>query len=141
MKNLKKMLVVAIVVGLMGAAGAAYAAAAAKTTAEIVSDLTGKTTSELYQERSAGKTYGAIANEAGQLEQFKAQMLEQKKIILDQRVSEGRLTQEQADNIYKTIQSRQANCDGTGNAGMCGNYGAGFGKGQGMGLGNGMGRQ
>ncbi len=140
MKNLKKMLVVAIVVGLMGAAGAAYAAAA-KTPAEIVSDLTGKTTSELYQERSAGKTYGAIVNEAGKLEQFRTQMLKQKKIILDQRVSEGRLTQEQADNIYKTIQSRQANCDGTGNAGMCGNYGAGFGKGRGFGMGNGMGRQ
>ncbi len=135
MKNLKKLLVVAIVVGLIGATGAAYAAVA-KTPAEITAELTGKTVSELYQERSEGKTYGAIANEDGKLEEFKAQMLEQNKIILEQRVSEGSLTQEQADNIYNTIQSRQANCAGDG-IGTRGNCGLGLSKGNGLGMGNG----
>lgn len=139
MMNFKKLLVVATVVGLFGAAGAAYAATA-KTPAEITAELTGKTVTELYNERSTGKTYGTIANEAGKLSEFKTQMLEQKKIILDQRVNEGRLTQEQADNIYSAMQNRQTNCDGTGN-GMGQNCGAGFGQGNGMGngIGNGNG--
>ncbi|KAF1085297.1 hypothetical protein SPSYN_01433 [Sporotomaculum syntrophicum] len=133
MKNLQKLLVMAIVVALIGAAGAAYAAVA-KTPAEITAELTGKTVSELYQERSEGKTYGAIANEDAKLDEFQAQMLEQKKIVLEQRVCEGSLTQEQADNIYNTIQSRQENCagDGTGIRGRCG-----LGKGNGLGMGNG----
>lgn len=139
MMNFKKLLVVATVVGLFGAAGAAYAATA-KTPAEITAELTGKNVTELYNERSTGKTYGTIANEAGKLSEFKTQMLEQKKIILDQRVNEGRLTQEQADNIYSAMQSRQSNCDGTGN-GMGQNCGPGFGQGNGMGngIGNGNG--
>ena len=137
MKNLKKMLVLAIVVVLVGVVSTAYAAAT-QIPAEIVADLTGKTTSELYQERLDGKTYGEIANEAGQLEQFKAQVLEQKKSILEQRVSEGRLTQEQADSIYQDMQSRQAICGGTGN-GQGGYCGAGLGRGQGFGGKNGIG--
>lgn len=135
LKDLKKLLVVAIVVGLIGAAGAAYAAVV-KTPAEITAELTGKTVSELYQERSQGKTYGAIANEAGKLEEFKAQMLEQKRIVLEERVNEGTLTREQADNIYNTIQNRQANCAGDGTV-TSGNCGLGLGKGNGLGMGNG----
>ncbi|MDD4239546.1 MAG: DUF2680 domain-containing protein [Desulfotomaculaceae bacterium] len=137
MMNFKKLLVVATVVGLLGAAGAAYAATAT-TPADITAELTGKTVGELYDERSAGKTYGTMANEAGKLAEFKTQMLEQKQIILDQRVEDGRLTQEQADNIYNTMQSHQATCDGTGNAGIGKNYGAGFGQGNGMGNGTGV---
>lgn len=136
MMDLKKLLVVATVVGMLGAAGAAYAATA-KAPAEITTELTGKTVGELYSERSTGKTYGTIANEAGKLAEFKTQMLEQKKIILDHRVNDGRLTQEQADNIYNTMQSHQATCDGTGDAGTGKNYGAGFGQGNGNGSCNG----
>jgi hypothetical protein len=86
MMNFKKLLVVATVVGLLGAAGAAYAATA-KTPAEITAELTGKTVGELCSERSTGKTFGTIANEAGKLAELKIQVLEQKKIILDQRVT------------------------------------------------------
>lgn len=139
MKNLKKLLATATVVGMLGVAGAAFAATA-MTPAEVVSGLTGKTVEDLYKERSAGKTYGTIANEAGKLEEFKAQMLEQKKTVLDQRVKDGRLTQEQADQIYNSIKNNQATCDGTGSAGIGKKYGAGFGQGSGMGLGQGAGR-
>ncbi|WP_027363871.1 DUF2680 domain-containing protein [Desulfotruncus alcoholivorax] len=137
MKNLKKLIAVMATVGVMGAAGAAYAATV-KTPAEIVSGLTGKTVEELYAERSTGKTFGTIASEAGKLDEFKAQMLEQKKAVLDQRVADGSLTQEQADQIYNNIKNNQAACDGTGNAGIGGKYGAGFG--QGIGMGRGMNR-
>ncbi|MCR4436049.1 MAG: DUF2680 domain-containing protein [Clostridiales bacterium] len=139
MKNLKKIIAAVTVVGLLGTAGAVYAATA-KTPAEIVSELTGKAVEDIYKERAAGKTYGTIANDAGKLEEFKAQMLEQKKAVLDQRVQEGKLTQEQADAIYNSIKNNQAACDGTGSAGIGKKCGAGFGSGNGMGRGQGINR-
>jgi len=137
MKNLKKLLVVALVVGLMGAVGVAYAAVA-KTPAEITTAVTGQTVSEVNQERAAGQSYGAIANEAGKLEEFKAQMLEQRKALLDEQVKAGELNPEQAKTIYERMQDRMANCTGDG-TGMCGNRGAGLGQGCGMGMGKGNG--
>ncbi|TEB15260.1 hypothetical protein Psfp_02297 [Pelotomaculum sp. FP] len=81
MINFRKLLVVATVAGVLGAAGAAYAATA-KTPAEITAELTGKTVSELYNERAAGKTYGTIANEAGKLDEFKHKCLSKRKSCL-----------------------------------------------------------
>jgi Alpha-galactosidases/6-phospho-beta-glucosidases, family 4 of glycosyl hydrolases len=138
MKKFKKLLMVFTMIAVLGSATAAYAATA-KTPAEIAAELTGRPVAELYQERAEGKTYGTIANEAGKLEEFQAQMLEQKKLVLDQRVAEGKLTQERADAIYNAIQNNQVSCDGTGNAGIGKNAGAGFGQGSGNGVCNGQG--
>lgn len=143
MKNMKKLIAVVAAVGILGIAGAAYAAAV-KTPAEVAAALAGKTVEAVKEERAAGKTYGAIAGDAGKLNEFKAQMLEQKKAILDQKVKDGVLTQEQADEIYNQMKSMQATCDGTGNARIGKKSGAGMGKGlgrgQGQGLGKGLGR-
>lgn len=140
MKGLKKWAAALTVAAVLGTGGAAYAATSL-TPAEIAANLTGKSVVELQQQRQAGQTYGAIANEAGKLEEFKTQMLEQKKVILDERVKEGRLTQEQANTIYQNMQENQTNCDGTGNgqARMGQNGGAGFGQGAGLGNGQGQG--
>lgn len=142
MKNMKKLIALIAVVGVLGSAGAAFAATA-KTPAEIAAGLTGKTVEELYKERTAGKTYGTIAKDAGKLDEFKIQMLEQKKAVLDQRVKDGTLTQQQADEIYNAIKNNQATCNGTGNAQLgkkCGaGFGSGAGRGPGMGRGAGMG--
>lgn len=138
MKNLKKFVATVTVVGILGAAGTAFAATA-MTPAEILSGLTGKPVSELYQERSEGKTFGTIANESGKLEEFKSQNLEQKKAVLDQRVKDGKLDQEQADQVYNSIKNNQTTCDGTGNARLGRKQGAGFGQGCGMALGQGAG--
>lgn len=138
MKRFKKLLMVFTVIAVLGAASAAYAATT-QTPAEIAAGLTGKSVEALYQERAAGKTYGTIAKEAGKLEEFKAQMLEQKKIIFDQRVADGKLTQERADAIYKNIKNNQAVCDGTGNARMGKNTGLGQGNGMGNSRGTGAG--
>jgi hypothetical protein len=137
MKNMKKMVLLAAAVGIMGSAGAVYAATA-KTPADIASALTGKTVEDVVKEKAAGKTYGTIAKDAGKLEEFKVQMLEQKKLMLDQKVKDGVMTQEQADTIYNNIKDNQANCDGTGNSEIGKKCGAGFGKGMGNGTGNGM---
>ncbi|PKM77203.1 MAG: hypothetical protein CVU90_08605 [Firmicutes bacterium HGW-Firmicutes-15] len=138
MKRFKKLVMAFTVIAVLGAGSAAYAATA-MTPAEIAAGLTGKSVETLYQERAAGKTYGTIANEAGKIEEFKSQMLEQKKIVLDQRVADGNLTQEQADTRYNSIKDNQANCDGTGNAKMGKNSGLGLGQGNGMGNGRGAG--
>lgn len=136
MKNLKKIMVLVVAVGVIGSATAVFAASAA----DIVSGLTGKTTDELIQERAAGKTYGTIAKEADKLEEFQAQMLEQKKAVLDQRVKDGTLTQQRADEIYDAIKNNQTSCEGSGSAAIGKEYGACFGQGSGMGNGNGIGR-
>jgi len=140
MQGFKKWVAALTVAAVLGAGGVAYAATAL-TPADIVSNLTGKSSAELQQQRQAGQTYGAIANEAGLLEEFKAQMLEQKKVILDERVAAGKLTRERADAIYQNMQENQANCDGTGNGNnrLGQNAGAGFGQGNGPGPGKGMG--
>ncbi len=139
MKNLKKIMVLAVAVGVLGAAGIAYAADI-KTPADIAASLTGKSVTDVAKERTEGKTYGTIAKEAGKLDEFKAQILEQKQAILDQRVKDGIITQEQADDTYKAIKDNQATCDGTGNAGIGMKNKVGFGKGTGLGAGTGKGQ-
>lgn len=138
MKNLKHVVAVATAVVVLTTAGAVFAAQL-KTPADILSGLTGKSVESLKEERAEGKTYGAIANENGKLDEFKAQMLEQKKAILDQKVADGVITREKADEIISAIEENMASCDGTGSAQMGKKYGAGFGKGAGCGSGQGCG--
>ena len=137
MKNFKKLIAAATIVGVLGVTGAAYAVGA-MTPAGIAAGVTGQTVEQVTAERAAGKTYGTIASDAGKLDEFKTQILEQKKIILDQRVKDGNLTQAQADQIYASIKTNQVNCDTTGSAGMGSRNGVGFGQGMGMGKGAGQ---
>jgi hypothetical protein len=95
---------------------------------------------QVTQEKASGKTYGSIAKEAGKLDEFKAESLTSKKQILDQRVAEGKLTQEKADEIYNALKTNQENCDGAGGGSIGKMNGVGFGQGQGMGKGSGQGK-
>ena len=137
MKNIKKLVAVTLSVLVVGAAGMVYAADL-KTPAEVAAALTGKSVNEIYTEREGGKTYGTIANEAGKLDEFKAEILEQKKAILDEKVKSGQITQQQADEIYNNLKNKQATCDGTGSGRIGRQNGMGFGQGMGRG-GNGAG--
>lgn len=133
--KLKKLLAVVTVVGVLGATGIAYAADISSPAA-IVSGLTGKSVESVTEERADGKTYGTIAAESDKLDEFKAEMLKQKKAVLDQRVADGTLTQAEADEIYNNMKERMALCDGTGTGAGCG-LGAGLGQGSCGGLGRG----
>ena len=73
------------------------------------------------------------------LNEFKVEILVQKKAILDQRVADGDLTKEQADTIYNSLVTNHATCDGTGRETIGKSMGAGFGQGQGIGQGVGQG--
>ncbi|MGH4120219.1 hypothetical protein [Clostridium sp.] len=139
MKNIKKMVLSLAVVTVLST-GVVFAAVATKTPAEVAAGLTGKTVEEVTTERTSGKTYGTIAEEAGKLEAFKTESLQQKKLVLDQRVKDGNLTQEEADEIYNSIVKNQETCDGTGSGGIGKMNGAGFGQGRGQGRGQGMGK-
>ena len=138
MRNLKKVMALVAVVGVVGVAGMAYAVST-NTPADIISGLTGKTVEDVNKERVAGKTYGAIAKEDGKLDEFKGESLKIKKVVLDQKVKYGSITQEKADALYNNIKNNQAVCDGTGNANIGRNAGIGFGQGKGMGRGQGCG--
>lgn len=142
---MKKLLATILAIGMMAAMSVTtFAAEPADnygTPAEIVAGLTDRTVESVIAERvETGKTYGTIANDAGKLDEFKAESLKLKKDILAAQVEEGILTQEEADSIIDAIEANQAICNGTGTGnGMgagCG--GQGLGRGQGRGRGNGM---
>lgn len=113
----------------------AYAVSVSKTPAEALADLTGSTAENVLAQRAEGKTYGAIANEADVLDEFKVEMLEIKKAALQEKVTDGSMTQETADEIIASIEKNQTDCDGTGSRGTGCEYGAGFGGGFGWGNG------
>lgn len=141
MTRFKKLAVLGTAVLAIGATSlTAFASSFYSTPAEAVAGLTGKTTEEIIAEKNeTGKTYGTIADDAGKLQEFKDEMLKSKKAILDERVKEGLMTQQEADDIYAAIKENQANCTGTGNGMMGKQFGAGFGKMMGQGQGRGQG--
>ncbi len=111
----KALLVVIAVIALSAITVTAYAASNYGSPAEAVAALTGKTVEEVRQERTEnGKSYGAMALEAGKLKEFLAEKLEIRKERLAEKVADGKITQEKADEIIAAVEERQANCDGTG---------------------------
>lgn len=143
MKQAKRYLAGLLLATLLITSGTSIYAAELQSPAQALSALIGIPVEDVYEQRVEA-TYGEIALEYGVLEEFKSAMLENKKVFLDQKVSEGLLTQEEADAIYANMVENQENCDGTGlNQGNrpCLGFGNGTGMGQGSGFGPGMGRQ
>jgi len=120
-----------------------FAAAKYDSPQEALAGITGKTIEEITEERfDEDKTYGEIAAEAGKLDEYKEELFEQKKEIIEERVAEGSLSRENADEILDRIEDNQATCfgDGERGSGMMGGFGFRFGNGSGGGRGNGFGR-
>lgn len=143
MKKVRNMLAAGALTLAMGVTSlTVFAAAKYDSPQEALAGMTGKTVQEIAQIRvDENKTYGAIAAEEGKLDEFKVELMEQKKEVLQKRVDEGTLGQEEADRIQERIQEHQATCDGEGNPdqGMMQGSGLQFGTrahdGQGKGLG------
>lgn len=129
LETMRKLVVIGIVVfTLVAGSLAALAASQYSTPAEAVAGLTGRDLQSVIDERiGTGKTYGTIANEAGVLDEFRAEMLGIKKGRLAACLADGTLTQEQADAIIAKIESAQAGCGGSGKG--CELHGAGLGFG------------
>jgi hypothetical protein len=133
-----------LVLALSAAVVTAYAVSEYKTPAEALAGLTGSTPEAVLEQRAKGDTFGSMAKEARVLDEFKAEMVEIKKAVLEEKVTEGSITREQADDITAAIEERQADCDGTGSGGsgcLSGQAGFGFGFGNGQCEGRNNGRQ
>ena len=148
----KTLVLIAVAVLTLVLSTVAFAASYANP-GEIVSGLTGKSEAEIYTERSQGKTFGQIAEDNGQLDEFRSQMQEYKKAIIDERVKAGIISAENGEALKKAMDERIASCTGTpgtnqerlgqqfgGGMKFGGGQGGGFGGGQGGGFGRGMGQ-
>lgn len=149
MKHTKKIFTLTIVVlALVAMSITAFAVTTNQTPAELLAEITGRTVESVRAQKiESGSTYGGVANQAGVLEQFRNRMLELKKSIIDERVAEGTMTQEEANTILEAIEEHQLTCDGTGtsqnlgrefNLGFGGFSGNRNGSGDGNGMGQGM---
>ncbi|HBH12990.1 MAG: Uncharacterized protein XD91_0578 [Clostridiales bacterium 38_11] len=147
MKHSKKIFTLTVVVlAIVAMSITAFAVTTNQTPAELVAEITGRTVDSVRAEKiESGSTYGGVANQAGVLEQFRDRMLEVKKNIIEERVAEGTMTQEQADTILEEIAEHQLTCDGTGTGEGIGRefhlgFGGFSGNRDGSGLGNGIGQ-
>lgn len=124
MKKIKRRLALLTVAGILGTTSVIFASTV-KTPANVLATL-------------AGKTYGSIAAQEGKLEEFHDEMLKQKREILDERVKDGSITQEEADIIYERMEENHTFRDGIGSTRL-GRGMMGYGRGRGMmGLGRGF---
>jgi hypothetical protein len=129
MKNFKKWTAAGAVVLALGLTSVT-AFAAVESPAEIVAGLTGKSVEAVIAERTeSGKTYGTLAADAGKLEEFQLRLFEEKKARVEERVQAGTMTEERAEAVLAAMETRQANCDGTGSGNM---YGEANGNGNGV---------
>ena len=113
MKKYKRLAAILTVLALLTVSVVVFAASV-KSPGEILSGLTGQSQEALAEKKAEGETYGTMAANAGVLEQFRAGMLERRMAFIDQKVEEGKLTPEDAEQFKAAIQERQENCDGTG---------------------------
>ena len=114
MKN-KILLVFSVLVVMT--TGILYAA----TPYEIVSDLTGLTYDNYYELRSSGLTMGQIAEQYGVYDEFYDAMLLEKEARLEVLVSNGVLTQEEAEAML-------LNCDPSNPQYAMRGFGMGYGR-------------
>ncbi|UWG97151.1 YckD family protein [Dehalobacter sp. DCM] len=135
---MKKVIIGVITAGLILVGAGTALAATYKSPAEIYAGLKGITVDQAYDQRESGKSFGQLAADAGLLEEFKEQMLINKKAAIQKKVTAGLLTQQEADALIQRIEANAAYCDGTGvgkGTGL-GSGGKGF-SGRGVGAGSG----
>lgn len=81
---------------------------------DFVGKLAGKTAEEIADLRQQGFHMGQLALNADKFDEFKAYMTERREAVLEQKVADGLLTQEQADALKAQMEARSAECTGDG---------------------------
>lgn len=119
-----KKVVLSLVVVLIFSMGVVVLADSFDTPGEVFADLKGITLEEAYNLRGSDKTFGELAKGEEFYEEFLKANLESKKAIIEQKVNEGLITTEQAQELLTLLES----CDGTGQKQLGKKYGIGFGK-------------
>lgn len=115
MKKIGKYIFMTLAILSLGAASVSVSAMTSKTPAESLAEITNKTVEEVTQAKTdSGLSYGKLAANENKLEAFKLERSQARKEMLEEAVSEGRLTQDQADDRLAKMETRHENCDGTG---------------------------
>lgn len=92
-----------------------YAQAKYETPREALSAITGKTIDEIHTLRfEEGMNHADLFETDAQYEEFKSEVLEQRKDRIDERVEDGRLTQERANEIKNQMNEDTEMFDGRG---------------------------
>jgi len=110
MKKAVSLVLVGVVTLSMGAMAFADSF---KTPAENYANLADVTVEQAYELKGTDKTFGELAKNAEFLEEFQEANLESRKALLMQRVEEGVITQERANELLKMME--EIKCDGTNN--------------------------
>ncbi len=109
---------------------------------DIVADLTGLSVEEVQAQRAEGNSVADIAEANGvSSDEVVSSALESRKALLDEKVADGTITQEQADLAYDRMTERLAERVATDEAGRPSWAGQGGGQGGRGGQGGGMGGQ
>ncbi|NLJ57427.1 MAG: DUF2680 domain-containing protein [Tissierellia bacterium] len=109
MKNKNKVLILVLLIAFATTL-TAYAVTVSSP-AEIVAKISGKSLDEVTEERfERGQTYGQLAYSEGLWEEFREEMLKNRKALLDEKVANGSLTEEEAKEIYSNMEIRQEYC-------------------------------
>ena len=92
-----------------------YAQAKYETPREALSAITGKTTDEIHALRyEEGMSHAELFETDAQYEDFKSEVLEQRKERIDERVLDGRISQERADEIKNQMDENTEMFEGRG---------------------------
>ncbi len=92
-----------------------YAQAKYDTPREALSAISGKSMDEIHALRyEEGLSLADVFETDAQYEEFKSEILEQRKERIDERVLEGRLSQERADEIKKQMDENPEMFEGRG---------------------------
>ena len=120
---MKKLFISILILALLLGGATSVIAATYKSPAEIYAGLKGTTVEEAYMERVATNySFGQLAASADLLDEFQSERLENMKTFLQEKITKGELTQEQADAILERMKTKQALCQ-SGNFGFGMNYG------------------
>lgn len=108
-----KKLVSIILIGVLAIGFGAISFADAFTSpVEIYSELAGVTVAEAYELKGTDKTFGDLAKEEGFWDEFVEATIAGKIAMVEARVADGTLEQEDADSIIEQLND----CDGTGDS-------------------------
>lgn len=110
---MKKIIILTLVLTVILATSITAFAFTETSPVEILAGLTGKTTGQLADIKYAsGKSYGQIAYNEGQdvWEDFMIERFENKKALIKERLTDGSLSQEEADEFLAYLEEMQDFC-------------------------------
>jgi len=128
---MKKKILLTLTALLVLSMGIIYAA----TPSVLIEDLTGLSYDELYTLHASGMTYGEIAEQYDVFDAFHEGMIADKKVILDQWVTDGTISADEKEAILLQLEQ----CDPDDPSYIMRSYGGGLGNGNGSGNGTGSG--